>query len=106
MLRDQSIADRLRVLRKSHGISSRHSVAKDLGVPYTTYCNWEQGKCYPPLGKIPEIAKYYKLTVDELLNVNQDSVISDMAIKLASLAPADREAVERIIDSLIANKKE
>lgn len=52
--------------RKKAGLS-QIAVGEKLGVAAAAVCQWETGKTYPDSRRLPEIAKLYGCTVDELL---------------------------------------
>ena len=53
-------------LRKIRGIRTKTGVARELNIPYSTYCAYESGtRCPPPATRI-RIAAYYGVTVDSL----------------------------------------
>lgn len=52
--------------RKKAGLSQT-AVGEKLGVAAAAVCQWETGKTYPDSRRLPEIAKLYGCTVDELL---------------------------------------
>ena len=52
--------------RKQAGFSQAE-VAEKLNVTSAAVCQWETGKTVPDARKLPEIAKLYGCTVDELL---------------------------------------
>ena len=53
--------------RKKSGLS-QVAVGERLGVAAAAVCQWETGKTYPDPRRLPEIAKLYRCTVDELLS--------------------------------------
>ncbi|MBE6682652.1 MAG: helix-turn-helix transcriptional regulator [Ruminococcaceae bacterium] len=65
-----SLADKLKELRKSKNISQER-LAEYLGVSYQAVSKWENGVTYPDILLLPDIARYYGITVDELLQVEQ-----------------------------------
>lgn len=63
-----SLADKLKDLRKSKNIS-QEKLAEYLGVSYQAVSKWENGVTSPDILLLPDIARYYGITVDELLQV-------------------------------------
>ena len=57
---------RLKEMRKRAGLTAR-DVALAMGVSFQNVYNWENGSYLPPTKRLPEIAKLYGCTVDELL---------------------------------------
>lgn len=62
----------LKEARKRAGLTAREA-ANALGVSIQNVFNWESGSYLPPTKRLPEIAKLYGCTVDELLDTGQDS---------------------------------
>lgn len=61
----------LKEARKRAGLTAK-DVALAMGVTFQNVYNWENGSYLPSSKKLPEIAKLYGCTVDELLST-QDS---------------------------------
>lgn len=57
---------RLKEMRKRAGLTAR-DVALEMGVSFQNVYNWENGSYLPPTKRLPEIARLYGCTVDELL---------------------------------------
>lgn len=58
--------EQIRKLRKKKGLTMRQA-ASDLGMPYTTYVNYEKGLREPNSEKLLRIAEYFGVSVDVLL---------------------------------------
>ncbi|WP_295735804.1 helix-turn-helix transcriptional regulator [uncultured Oscillibacter sp.] len=56
----------LKEARKRAGLTAK-DVALSLGVTFQNVYNWENGSYLPPSKRLPELAKLYGCTVDELL---------------------------------------
>ncbi len=65
-----SLADKLKELRKTKNVS-QEKLAEYLGISYQAVSKWENGITTPDILLLPEIARYYSITVDELLQVEQ-----------------------------------
>lgn len=52
--------------RNNAGLSVAEA-ARRLGVTASAVCQWESGETFPDGRRLPEIAKVYETTVDELL---------------------------------------
>ena len=65
-----SLADKLKELRKTKNVS-QEKFAEYLGVSYQAVSKWENGVTSPDILLLPDIARYYGITVDELLQVEQ-----------------------------------
>ena len=53
-------------MRKRAGLTAK-DVALAMGVSFQNVYKWENGSYLPPTKRLPEIAKLYGCTVDELL---------------------------------------
>ena len=65
-----NIAYKLKELRKAKNVS-QEKLAEYLGVSYQAVSKWENGVTSPDILLLPDIARYYGITVDELLQVEQ-----------------------------------
>lgn len=57
---------RLKEARRKAGLTAK-DVALALGVTFQNVYNWESGSYLPPTKRLPELAKLYGCTVDDLL---------------------------------------
>ena len=57
---------RLKEARRKAGLTAK-DVALALGVTFQNVYNWENGSYLPPTKRLPELAKLYGCTVDDLL---------------------------------------
>ena len=67
----------LRKRRLQAAVPTQREVAKALGVENSAVSKWERGINKPRADKLPQLAKLYKCTVDELLGEetqNENSV--------------------------------
>ena len=58
--------NRMKLLREEKGISMKEAAFK-LGIPYTTYVNYEKGAREPNSEMLIEIANFYNTSIDHLL---------------------------------------
>lgn len=65
-----SLADKLKELRKSKNVS-QEKFADYLGVSYQAVSKWENGITSPDITLLPDIARYFGISVDELLQVEK-----------------------------------
>lgn len=65
-----SLADKLKELRKAKNVS-QDKFAEYLGVSFQAVSKWENGVTSPDILLLPDIARYYGITVDELLQVEK-----------------------------------
>lgn len=64
--------DRLKKLRVARGLSQAQ-VAKDLGLPQKTYCNYERNEREPNSTILIKISAYFGVTLDYLLDYHCDN---------------------------------
>ena len=76
--------EKLQELRKQKGIT-QEELANALYVSRTAISKWESGRGYPNIESLKAIAKYFSVTVDELLSPDQ----------LLSVAEEDKKQTEK-----------
>ena len=59
----------------------RKTVASDLNVKYTTFCDWCNGTYYPRIDKIELLANYFKINKSDLI----EEMPTDQNVRLASM---------------------
>lgn len=62
--------DKLQELRKQRGLT-QEQLAEKLYVSRTAVSKWESGRGYPSIDSLKEIAKFFSVTVDELLSCGE-----------------------------------
>ena len=72
--------EKLQELRKRRGLT-QEELAAELWVSRTAVSKWESGRGYPSIDSLKQIAKFFGVTVDELLSGDE----------ILSLAEADRK---------------
>lgn len=82
--------EKLQELRKKKGLT-QEELAQSLYVSRTAISKWESGRGYPSIESLKGIAKFFSVTVDELLSPNE----------VLSLAEKDGEEKERRFCNLI-----
>lgn len=65
-----NLADNLRNLRKEKNVS-QETLAAYLNVSFQAVSKWENGNTCPDISLLPRIARFYGITVDELLQVEK-----------------------------------
>ena len=81
---------KLQELRKQKGIT-QFELAKSLYVSRTAISKWESGRGYPNIESLREIAKFFNISVDELLSGNQ----------LLAVAENDKKQTKNLFRSLL-----
>ena len=61
----------LKYLREQKGIYQK-KVASDLNIETNTYGSWERGNTEPPIDMLIALAKYYGVTIDYLVGVENE----------------------------------
>ncbi|MBQ7308010.1 MAG: helix-turn-helix domain-containing protein [Clostridia bacterium] len=93
--------NKFKELRKSKKIT-QNQLSKDLGVNQATISKWESDVSFPDYSTLIKIAKYYKVSIDYLLNDNNNENQHQGGIKIPVLgvipAGIPIEAIEDIID--------
>ena len=72
--------EKLQELRKQKGIT-QEELAKELFVSRTAISKWESGRGYPNIESLKLIAKFFSVTVDELLSSNEALTLAEESQK-------------------------
>ena len=67
---DNYASENIKRLRRENNLT-QEILAEFLGVTFQSISNWERGESYPDITMLPEIAGFFKVSVDELLGVNR-----------------------------------
>ena len=76
-----NLGERLLYLRKNKGIT-QENLAKELGITNQAVSKWESGQCCPDIELIPEIARFYSISVGELLGVDEIGAEDDLIVHI------------------------
>lgn len=68
-----NIGEQINNLRKQHGLS-QDDFLNLFNVSRQTISNWENGKSYPDLEMIIKVSDYFKISIDELLKNDVQTV--------------------------------
>ena len=68
--------EKLQNLRKQKGLT-QEELAEALYVSRTAISKWESGRGYPSIDSLKEIAKYFSVTIDELLSTDEVLTIAE-----------------------------
>lgn len=83
-------SEKLHNLRKSRGLT-QEQLAEALYVSRTAISKWESGRGYPSIDSLKAIAKYFSVTVDELLSCEE----------VINIAEEDNRKKERRLRDLV-----
>ncbi len=89
-----NLADKLKSLRKEKNIS-QEKLAQYLNVSYQAVSKWENSTTYPDISLLPEIARFFGITVDELLQaerVDEEQLYAEYEVKTSDLFRTGRIA--------------
>ena len=64
------IGEKIRLLRRERGYT-QEEMAAHLGISYQAISKWERGDGYPDITMLPALARYFSVTVDELIGMDQ-----------------------------------
>ena len=82
--------EKLQSLRKNKGLT-QEELAEALYVSRTAISKWESGRGYPSIDSLKEIAKYFSVTIDELLSSGE----------VLNIAEEDNKQKEKHFRSLV-----
>ena len=82
--------EKLQELRKKKGLT-QEELAEALYVSRTAISKWESGRGYPSIDSLKEIAKYFSVTIDELLSTDE----------VLTIAEKDNKQKEKHLQSLV-----
>ena len=104
--------EKLQELRKQRGMT-QEELAEVLFVSRTAISKWESGRGYPNIESLKAIAKYFSVTVDELLSSDQllrvaeeDKKQSEKSFRDTAIGIVDISSVMLIILPLFAERTE
>lgn len=94
--------ENLKNLRTQKGLT-QEKLANFLGVSYQTISKWEHNDTYPDITTLPAIAKFFKISIDDLLGVNQVENEAEIAEQIKAY---DNLTDKRLMWNLISALKE
>ena len=82
--------EKLQQLRKNKGLT-QEELAQAIYVSRTAVSKWESGRGYPSIDSIKDIAKFFSVTIDELLSGNE----------ILSIAEEDNKQKEKHLRNIV-----
>ena len=76
------LGETIKKLRREKELT-QEALAEFLGVTFQSVSNWERGESYPDITILPEIAAFFKISVDELLGINKSENENEIISKIA-----------------------
>lgn len=85
--------ENLKALRLKRNLT-QEALAAFFGVSFQTISKWERGDNFPDITMLPEIASFFKVSVDDLLGVNRaenEKEITDKLYEYDNLTDQDEK---------------
>lgn len=96
------LGENIKRLRREKELT-QETLAEFLGVTFQSVSNWERGESYPDITMLPDIAGFFKVSVDELLGVNKSENEHEIVSKIAEYDNlTDHELMKALITDLKA----
>ena len=88
-----NLGEQILFLRKSRQITQER-LAQELGVTNQAVSKWESGQCMPDIQLLPDIARFFKVSVDELLGIEKSGEDDDILIHIKNAVDKARPGTE------------
>lgn len=96
------LSENIKKLRREKNLT-QEALAEFLGVTFQSVSNWERGESYPDISMLPEIAGFFKVSVDKLLGINKAENEHEINSKIAEYDNlTDHKLMQEIINDLKA----
>lgn len=108
-----TIANNLKVLRKQKGLLQKQ-VAAELDIGYSNYNKLEKGYRDISLNELIKVAKFYGLSLDELVSMDEQEVIeveienkpkNEQLELLEELDLEDKDIIYKLINTMLTKKR-
>lgn len=87
------IGNKILFLRKNKGVT-QEQLAQTLGVSNQAVSKWESGQCFPDIQLLPDIARYFNVSSDELLGIETQSSNDDILITINDVIQNSKPGTE------------
>ncbi len=91
-------SERLKTLRKRDNIS-QNALAKTLGITRASVNAWEMGISYPNAQSLILLAKYFNVSVDYLLGIDDKTLLD-----ISGLDSTGQELISKIVKHMLSLK--
>lgn len=93
-----SVGAKISELRKKHNMTQME-LADKMNISFQAVSNWERGNSMPDIGKLPELAQLFGVTIDELLGEESPVIHAVIQDKIGECAitPEELSAVAPIL---------
>lgn len=93
-----SVGAKISELRKKHNMTQME-LADKMNISFQAVSNWERGNSMPDIGKLPELAQLFGVTIDELLGEESPVIHAVMEDKIeeCAITPEELSAVAPIL---------
>ena len=88
-----NLGEQILFLRKNRQIT-QEQLARELGVTNQAVSKWESGQCMPDIQLLPEIASFFKVSIDELMGVKAAESADDLLIHIKNTLDAAKPGTE------------
>lgn len=95
--------NRIKSLREEKHITMKEA-AKQLGLPYTTYVNYEKGYREPNSETLIDISNFYNTSIDYLLGKSNDRITEEVLDTVNEIDAKSLESNGNIRDALKSQK--
>lgn len=96
------LSENIKKLRREKNLT-QEALAEFLGVTFQSVSNWERGESYPDITTLPEIAGFFKVSVDKLLGINKAENEHEINSKITEYDNlTDHKLMQEIINDLKA----
>ncbi|MBO4679912.1 MAG: helix-turn-helix transcriptional regulator [Lachnospiraceae bacterium] len=88
-----NLGEQILFLRKNKQIT-QEQLARELGVTNQAVSKWESGQCMPDIQLLPEIARFFKVSIDELMGVSTAECEDDLLVRIKNKLDAAKPGTE------------